>query len=41
MDVLRKELNQIYSSQHLENEVLDAGEVGISADLAVFAGPTP
>lgn len=24
MDVLRKELNQIYSSQHLENEFLDA-----------------
>lgn len=27
MDVLRKELNQIYSSQHLENEILDACDV--------------
>lgn len=27
MDVLRKELNQIYSSQHLETEFLDADEV--------------
>lgn len=41
MDVLRKELNQIYSAQHLENEVLDAGEVEISAVLAAYAGPTP
>ena len=38
MDVLRKELNQIYSSQHLENEVLDAAEVeackAVAAHLA-------
>lgn len=38
MDVLRKELNQIYSAQHLENEVLDAGEVeackAVAAHLA-------
>ena len=27
MDVLRKELNQIYSSQHLENEILDIDEI--------------
>lgn len=27
MDVLRKELNQIYSSQHLENEILDVDEI--------------
>lgn len=34
MDVLRKELNQIYSSQHLEKEVLDVNEVEMCKTVA-------
>ena len=40
MDVLREELNQIYSSQHLENEFLDADEIErcktMAADMAAI-----
>lgn len=28
MDVLRKELNEIYAEQHLDNEILDNAEIG-------------
>ncbi len=34
MDVLRKELNQIYSSQHLENEHLDNEKIEICKKIA-------
>lgn len=34
MDVLRKELNQIYSSQRLEDEILDVGEIEICKTMA-------
>lgn len=42
MDILRKELNQIYNSQHLSNEHLDGGTVeeckAIVANLVSVAG---
>lgn len=34
MDVLRKELNQIYASQHLEDEVLDDEELALCKIMA-------
>ena len=34
MDILRKELNQIYSEQHLQDESLDASKVDVAKNIA-------
>lgn len=34
MDILRKELNSIYSAQNLSSEILDAAQIGVCCSLA-------
>lgn len=40
MDILRKELNQIYSEQHLQDESLDASKVEVAKSIAEILSDT-